>query len=499
MMLWRAIVLSLGLLLTACHADSLSQAQPMIRVGLAQLPMTMDPRYATDAASMRVQELVHRGLIRLDEHFMAEPDLALHWQHPDALTWVFTLRGDVSFHDGSQVSAQDVAATLEAVIDPDLASPLQAGFSAIQSLEAPDKTHLIIHLSRPDASLLTRLNLGVLPAAWAKKAHSPKETMGCGPYRLVKFAAQKLDLQPVAAHQGLPIRMIEAKNPVTRSLKLVRGEIDFAQNDLPPHLLPYLQQQAGLQVQTRPSTTFTYIGMNLQDAVLKDLRVRKALAMALDRKALKKALYADAPELAETVLIPSHWAATELAETPFDPQQAIRLLDQAGYPPDQHGVRMHLNYRTSTDPVRLRLVTAIAAQWENIGVHVSIESLEWGGFYARIKQGDFQLFSLSWVGISDPDIYRWILHSSMWPPKGANRGRYSNAEVDAELDAAAGSEDMQQRRSLYARIEKQMQADQVYIPLWYDAVVAVSTRKLHGFKLVANGSLLGLKSATMQP
>jgi len=156
------------------------------------------------------------------------------------------------------------------------------------------------------------------------------------------------------------------------------------------------------------------------------------------------------------------------------------------------GIRFTLNYRTSTDPSRLSLATAIASMWHNIGVDVHIESLEWGGFYARIKRGDFQVYSLSWVGVVDPDIYRWILHSDMWPPKGANRGRYNNANVDAWLDTASRTENRQERRQLYGQVERQMAADQVYIPLWYEPVIAVSGPRISGFTPAPDGSLLGL-------
>ena len=130
--------------------------------------------------------------------------------------------------------------------------------------------------------------------------------------------------------------------------------------------------------------------------------------------------------------------------------------------------------------------------WQRIGVQVSIESLEWGGFYARIKRGDFQVFSLAWVGIADPDIYRWILHSQMWPPKGSNRGRYSNRTMDRWLDQAAAAGTQMQRLHYYARIQQKMQQDMVYIPLWYDPVIAVSGPRISGFTPRPDGSLRAL-------
>ncbi|MDQ6987405.1 MAG: ABC transporter substrate-binding protein, partial [Mariprofundaceae bacterium] len=479
---YTGLFLMVGLFASAC-----AQQQPEsgeLRVALAQSVMSLDPRFSTDAASHRVQELVHRGLVRLDEHFEPQPDAAESWAHPDALTWSFHLRAGLQFHDGRVVSANDVAATLHSILDVKTASPLRAGFSAIARVEVLNARNLVIHLAHPDASLLTRLSIGILPADVAAKGNQVRDVIGCGACRVASWDGRGLLLKRVAkVKQDMvrSFRFITVKDPVTRCLKLARGEVDFTENDLPPHLLSYLQKQTQLHIATRPSTTFSYIGMNLHDDVLKDVRVRRALALALDRARLKKALNADLPQLAETVLTPSHWAAVQLAATPFDPQAANALLDAAGLKRGVDGLRFSLNYRTSTDPARLRLATAIAAMWRDVGIDVHVESLEWGGFYARIKRGDFQVFSLAWVGIVDPDIYRWILHSQMWPPKGANRGRYADAEVDDWLDTAVQSEDRATQVDLYVRVQQRMAADQVYIPLWYEPVIAVSGPRLRGF------------------
>ena len=488
-----------GLLLVGCSNPEIEPG--LLRVGLAQMPISLDPRFATDAASSRVQEFVHRGLLRLDEAFNIQGDLADRWEQPEPLVWRFYLRQGISFSDGAPVTAADVAATLNAVLDPALASPLKASFEAIDSVAAEGERVVVIRLGRPDASLLSRLNIGVLPARLAAAGHEARRTIGCGPYRLESWQENRLELVRLGGkgRDSGPsiIRFIAVKDPVTRVLKISRGELDFVQNDLPPQLLSYLQEQEQLSMQTRPSTTFSYIGLNLQDQLLGNVAVRRALALAVDRDKLKKALFADLPDLAETVLTRAHWAASELPELAHDAGEAERLLDAAGYKRGSDGIRFELNYRTSTDPVRLRLATAVADMWGRIGVRVSVESLEWGGFYARIKSGDFQVFSLAWVGITDPDIYRSILHSSMWPPKGANRGRYADAEMDEWLDRAAATTGLEERKALYARVEAQMHRDMVYIPLWYEPVVAVSGPRLSGFVPRADGSLLGLLQAEL--
>jgi peptide/nickel transport system substrate-binding protein len=485
-------ILFTGLLLAACHSGDTDRG--LLRVGLAQMPITMDPRFATDAASSRVQDFIHRGLFKLDDSFNVQGDLAERWDNPEPLLWRFYLRHGVTFSDGSSLTAADVVATIRAILNPELISPLKASFAAIESIDAESDNVVMIRLSKPDASLLTRLNIGILPQAIASAGHQSRQTIGCGPYKLQAWHENTLTLVRVAENQGSAstIRFSGVKDPVTRVLKMTRGELDFIQNDLPPHLLPYIQDQQKLKIQTRPSTTFTYIGLNIQDDTIKDVRVRRALALALDRGKLKKALFADLPKLAETVLTSSHWASSTLPALPFDKSEAGKLLDEAGFPRAEDGIRFTLNYRTSTDPTRLRLATAIAAMWGEIGIKVSIESLEWGGFYARIKRGDFQVFSLAWVGITDPDIYRWILHSSMWPPKGANRGRYANSDVDKWLDLAAAANGQHERKALYAKVAQQMQDDVVYLPLWYDPVIAVTGPRVSGFVPKPDGNLLGL-------
>jgi len=493
------LLLFLLMPLAACQQSIAEDGE--LRIGVAQLPISLDPRFATDAASHKIQALIHRGLIRLGDDFIPRADIARTWQHPDALTWEFELKKDVYFHNGLPLQAKDVAATLRAVLDKGMGSPLRASFASIKSVEVLSPYHLVLHLKKADSSLLTRLSLGIIPETMAKKSHQARRMIGAGAFKLQSWHGNDLLLQRVqdsAISNINLLHFIRVKDAVTRCLKLVRGEIDFTQNDLPADLLPYLKKQKKINIQTSASTTFSYIGMNLQDKILNDVRVRRALALAVDRKRLKKALFSDLPELAETVLTPNHWASVALSTTLFNPQQAELLLDQAGFPRKKNGVRFELNYRTSTDPARLRLATAVADMWQKIGVKVSIESLEWGGFYARIKRGDFQVFSLSWVGIVDPDIYRWILDSDMWPPKGANRGRYSDGNVDHWLNVASESENIKQRQQLYEKIQHKMQHDQVYIPLWYEPVLAVSSTRLQGFKTSSDGGLMWLMQVNLQ-
>ena len=159
------------------------------------------------------------------------------------------------------------------------------------------------------------------------------------------------------------------------------------------------------------------------------------------------------------------------------------LLQQAGY----GGKTLHLSYKTSKDPFRVRLATIIQAQLQNVGIELKIESHDWGTFFADIKAGKFQLYSLSWVGIRTPDIYNHVFHSQSLPPKGANRGRFNDATIDQLLDSALQSQTIEEKRNYYSEVQQRVIEQLPYIPLWYEDHIAIINNKLDGYQLNRSG------------
>ena len=159
---------------------------------------------------------------------------------------------------------------------------------------------------------------------------------------------------------------------------------------------------------------------------------------------------------------------------------------QAGYD-SKHP--LELSYKTSTDPFRVRLATVIQAQFKAIGIHLQVQSLDWGTFYGDIKAGKFQLYSLTWVGIKTPEHFRAILYSSAVPPQGSNRGRYHNPKVDALLDQAALLPDLASQAVLYRKLQHLLLEDLPYIPLWYEDQIAVAGADVRGYTPAEDGDL----------
>ena len=456
-----------------------------LTLAIATSPSTLDPRLATDTVSGRLVQLTHRGLVRLDDHLHPAPDLA-HWEEISPLHFRFHLESGVTFHDGRSLTAEDVVATYRSLLDPSLASPHRGVMEPVASVEVVDPLTCDFHLKRPHAPFLASLTLGIVPKGWSGKGPPP----GCGPFRLVEWLPdQSLRFAPFAGYAGgtvnlagLTVRILP--DATVRALELERGGVDLVINDLPVDTLPRLAKQPHLRLVSSPSTNFFYMGLNLQDPALSDVRVRRALACAINPRPIIDHVLQGQAIPATGLLPPDHWAYHRPINLPtYDPARARALLAEArgpGAPP------LHLEYKTSTDETARLVAQVIAQQLAEVGIDVELRSYEWGTFYGDIKAGRFQLYCLTWTGVVEPDLFHYIFHSHSVPPAGANRGHYANPAMDAALDAARITLDPEARRRYYATVQDLAARDLPYIPLWHPLHYAVVNRRVKRFHLTPN-------------
>lgn len=482
-----ALIVALALTQIGCAERTDTDA---IVLAVTQAPANLDPRLATDATSERVNRLLYARLVELDEAGRPSPGIA-HWEQLSPTRYRFELKPDLPpFSDGRPLSSVDVAATYRSILDQALASPHRAPLALIERIEVLDERRLAFHLTEPDPLFPAYLSIGILPAALIAEGHPfQRQPVGSGVLRLVDWpTADRLLLERRRDRQLLAL--VRVKDPNVRVMKLLRGEVDLLQNDLPPELIRLLRERPELQVLTAPGSNFSYLGLNLDDPVTADLRVRRAIAHAIDREAILRWLFHDQGRLAEALLPPEHWAGTAaLQPYAYDPAQAERLLIAAGFGRERP---LQLSYKTSSDPFRLRLATVLQAQLAAVGIDLRIESYDWGTFFGDIKAGRFQLFGLTWVGIRLPDIFRYVFHSASLPPDGANRGRYRNVEADRLIDAARREPALQRQAELYRQLQALLHQDLPYVPLWYEDQIAVLREGLSGYQLAADGSYDGL-------
>lgn len=480
-------------LLGAVLLGAAAPALAVLRFGISTAVENLDPRFATDAASTRVNRLLYARLVDFDEQFEAIPDLA-HWQRITPLHYRFHLAPTRRvFHDGTPLLADDVVETYRSVLDAQTGSPHRGSLHMVQRVEALDADTVDFHLDAPDVLFPGRLVIGILPARLLTAGHAFNESpLGSGPFRFVA-RPQAESLRIARIDDGAQVEFQRVQKPDVRVLKLLRGELDLLQGDMPPELLGWIERRADVRLERRDGTTFAYLGFNMSDPITGDRRVRHAIAHALDRAAIIRYLWADSARLAGGLLSADHWASDPVLDgIAHDPAAARRLLAEAGYGP---GERLRIVYKTSTNPVRVRIATVIQDQLAKVGIDADIRTYDWGTFYGDIKTGNFQVFSLAWVGVKMPDIFRYVFHSASMPPGGANRGRWSSPEADALIDRAESSEDLAEQARLYRELQALVLRELPYVPLWFEDQVLVMRQGIDGYALSRDGDFDGLIEA----
>jgi peptide/nickel transport system substrate-binding protein len=470
-------------------------------------PTNLDPRVGVDAFSERIDELIFDDLLTRGDNLGVAPGLAESWDIPDPLTYVFHLHHGVKFHDGRPLTARDVRWTFDSLLQGNIRSTKSGVYRFVDRLDAPDDFTVIFHLKEPDASLLWNLSdgaMGIVPDG--RGDEMTQHPMGSGPF---KFVSAQTDRNVILARNDeywgekakiARVRFAVVPDATTQALELQKGSGDIAINSLTPDMVLTLSRDPSLKVESSPGTRLAYLGFNLRDPILKDVRVRQAIAYAVNRKPMIDYLWRGEAELARSVLPPQSWAYDGNVQTyEHDPAKANELLDAAGYPMVD-GVRFHITMKTSTDENTRLMVAVMQQQLRQAGIALDIRSFEFATFFSDVTHGAFQMYGLRWIGGNeDPDIFEYAFHSSKFPPNGANRGYYLNSEVDSLIDKARRETDPQLRKPLYEQVQRILSRDLPYINLWYLDNVVVHTRRVRNLELNPAGNFDFLRTAELAP
>ncbi|HEY1557392.1 MAG TPA: ABC transporter substrate-binding protein [Kofleriaceae bacterium] len=473
-----------------------------------ETPMTTDdPRYAISNYDAKLGRLVAAGLTTVATP-TGEPrlDLAARVDRVDPLTVDITLRDGARFSDGSPVTAGDVARTYSSVLDPACSSNSHANIAdRFTSIEARGDHLVRFHLKRPLATFLTDMEFGILSFHGVAPGECHPPVIGAGPYvlRELTSTAAYLDANPYyPTPPKLPhveIRFVADQS--ARILMLVGGSVDVLQNSAQPDLVDDVLERPRVAIHNGPSLLLTYLMMNNTDPVLADVRVREAIALAIDRRSIVDAKLAGRARLA-TGLVPPISPAYDgnVPHWDFDPARSRALLDEAGLRPDATGVRLHLTYKTSADGFRVALARLIASELADVGIAVDVQPFEFATFFDDIKHGEFQLASMQTTPITNPDFYYFYFHSSRIPTladlNAANRWRYKNAELDQLVERGRTELDPVQAKAIYDRVQTIVATDLPIIPLWHEDNVALTNVDVQGYEPTPDASLAGLVNAT---
>jgi peptide/nickel transport system substrate-binding protein len=499
-----ASLLLLLLALTSC-SRAVSTEPGVVNFLIESMPINLDPRIGTDAQSERIDSLIFDSLVELDSRRIPHGDLAEKWEMPDTVTYVFHLRPGVKFQDGRLLTSADIKYTFDSIMNGSVTTSKRGSLRLIKSIEAPNAATVIVHLSEPNGGFLTdicRPAFGVVPQGAGNDA--AEHPIGTGPFRFV--SAQQDDNVVLERNttyfRDAPkidrIRFRVVPEAVVRALELRKGTADLEMSSLAPDMIPVLRRQSTLHVTEEPGTNYAYISFNFDDPVLARREVRQALAHATNREEIIRYLYRGQARLANGPLPPNSWAyEPDITAYGFDPQQADQLLDSAGFPrkSENGGMRLRLTLKTSTDESTRLLGAVLQEQWRKVGIDLELRSLEPATLLSDIARGDFELFTLRWIGANnDPEFYEFAFSSKRMPPMGGNRGHYRNPEVDALLERARVESDQEKRRGLFSKVQKIIADDLPYFSLWFMDNVSVHRKRISDVQLSPTGDFDFLRS-----
>jgi peptide/nickel transport system substrate-binding protein len=486
------------LTVVACVAFGCTQGESrdpdVIVVALRSAPNNLNPLLANDEFSSRVAQLVFSSLMDLGDDLRPQPTLLDRLESPDPQTHIVHIRRGVRFHDGRELTSADVAYTYGLLLDPEFVSPYKSAFRSLAAVRALDKYSVEFTLAEPSVAFDVQLTTPPIIPDGSVDTLS-RMPIGTGPYRFVRYDVETQVVlsafggyfRGAPSNKGMILKVIP--DDTMRGLELRKRSVDLVVNQMPPDIVHRFEELREIQVSRQPGMDLSYIGFNMQDPVVSDVKVRHAIGHAIDRDAIVRHLRRGLATVASGVLPSQVWAAEpNVRQYPHDPQRAKRLLDEAGHPdPDGDGPRprLRLSLKVGNTEEVLLQATVVQQDLRRVGIDLDVRSYEFATMFADVVSGNFQLSSLQWVGgaLADPDILRRVFHSAQMPPNGFNRGRYHNPEVDRLLDLASASIGEADRRRYYSEAQKVIADDAPYIPIWHRTNAIVGQPYLTGLQV----------------
>ena len=491
-------------LILALAGPAAAQPPGTLVVGLVAEPVNLDPAQVTDLNSARVGRRVVETLVTFpEESTQLVPGLAESWTiSKDGLQYTFRLRPGVTFHDGTPLNAQAVKFSIERQINPDHPA-YKLGkypfanffFGNVKAVEALSDERVAFLLKEPRASFLAILTAGaasiVSPTAVMKAGPDfPLHPVGTGPFKFVSWdRGQRVVLEKNPAYWKFPVKLDRViYRPIVedqaRLTELLTGSLDLIVG-VPPDYVGQLESGGKVAVLKQTGAHVWYLGINNQKKPFDDKRVRQALNYAVDKEAIVRDVLKGTGAPSRGPVLPSTWAADPaLKAYPHDPERAKKLLAEAGYP---NGFATTLWVPESGSGMQspVAMSTVMQSNLKAVGVNVTLQTMEWGAFLAKLRSKEQELFALSWMaGTEDPDMVLYpLLHSSQWTPNGPNRALYKNARFDDLLQQARLTTDQGRRASLYKEAQRILVDDAPWIFVDHEIQIAALARRVQGFRL----------------
>ncbi len=467
----------------------------VFRYPIVTSPTTLDPHKVEDGDTIDLLQQVYEGLVAWDENSKVMGALAESWTtENDRKTYVFKLRKGAKFHNGREVTADDVKWSYERVTNPKLASPVAESYlsdivgvkekldgkaTEVVGIKVRDAQTVTFDLTRPISffpSKLTYLVGAVLPKESVpadSEITGVAQMIGTGPFKAKRYDVDQLFVLEANAdyHAGAP-KLASIERPVikeaaTRLLKFKNGEVDLVM--LERGDVSSLQKDPKYKDQLnffdRPATWYLGFGTNAYGP-FKNRDVRRAFAMAIDREQIVNEVLGGVNKLAGGILPPAVTGAREKgAMLEFDPAAAKQLLASAGYPDPSKLPTLEFNFRDSRPDIQLAAENMALQLEKNLGVKTQLRNMEWGAYLQKRDRGELQLFHMRWgADYLDPENFLTMLLTTKGPE---NKSGFSNLEADALCAKADVMADGDERNATYAKAEDLFLQDAFWLPLYF--------------------------------
>jgi peptide/nickel transport system substrate-binding protein len=452
-----------GAVLHGCARPAAAPARPL-RIAVHSDPLVLDPHLRNEALTYGVLRNVYEGLTAFDSQMHVGPALAASWENPNDLTWVFHLRPGVRFHDGRTMRAADVTFSLQRARTLP-ASNFGSYLVAVRQVRAIDEHTVELTTERPYPILLNKLAFVlVVPAGSPPEIRSP---VGTGPYRFVAYRpGVRLELASFAGYWGGPpaeerVQFLPVPDVGERVARLARGELDVIQEPSPDYA-ERIRSAPGCRLLEQESQTVNHLQLDAGHPPLSDRRVRQAVSLALDRRALvRAALHGHGRPLGQMVGRTVFGYAPDIAPPERDLAAARRLLAAAGH---AEGLDLDLAFRAGRRAEEIRRELAEA------GIRVRLQERPWGELYRRLlaHQVAFYFGSVLAPSADASDIFDALVHSrdAALGYGDSNFTRYRNPALDALIQESGATLDMIARRRQLERCMHLLMDDFTFIPLY---------------------------------
>ncbi|MDD5091759.1 MAG: peptide-binding protein [Candidatus Wallbacteria bacterium] len=490
-------------------------------------PPTLNPLTAIDAVERQISALVFNGLVKFDKNYKVIPDLAESWEFsPDFLHLLFHIRPGVKWHDGTLLTADDVAFTCDRIRDPATGSPDRSLFLSVATLEIVEPLTVRVHYSEPYAWALESWAVKILPRHVFEQISpgsiSSKEPpmVGTGPFKFIKWDQHEqivlhantdyFEQRPFL--DGYTLRIIPDWSMAFLALK--KGDIDIMKLN-PDQFEKHAGSEefrSGFQIFRYPRNAVTFIGYNNKGPILSDRSIRKALTLSLDRAEIVKRVLYGSGHVSTGPFSSIHPGNDPfIRPLPFDTSEAISLLSSSGWKDsdgdgilDKNGVPLRFELCTNHANNTRQLISCFAAEsWQKIGIKVTVSYLEWGVLLDKLLTGDFDavLINSTFYPYSDP-YNDW--HTASIPGRGlGNEGNnyfaYSNPESDLLLEKARCTINAADRTAILRKFHGMLHSDQPATFLYTDEDQYAVDKRFRNVCIASDGILQGVQNWSVPP